>query len=81
MRDAALPFSTRLARIFRRIIGAPDYEAYLEHCRAAVRDAVVHEQIGEPADVRILRDESDVLRELQDRERVRIVLHLPVDRG
>jgi len=35
MRDAALPFPTRLARVLRRIIGAPDYEAYLEHCRAA----------------------------------------------
>ena len=35
MRDGALPFPTRLARVLRRIIGAPDYEAYLEHCRAA----------------------------------------------
>jgi len=35
MRDAALPFPTGLARVLRRIIGAPDYEAYLEHCRAA----------------------------------------------
>jgi len=35
MRDAALPLPTRLARVVRRIIGAPDYEAYLEHCRAA----------------------------------------------
>jgi len=34
-RDGALPFPTRLARVLRRIIGAPDYEAYLEHCRAA----------------------------------------------
>lgn len=25
----------RLTRIVRRIIGAPDYDAYLEHCRAA----------------------------------------------
>ena len=24
-----------LRRVLRRIIGAPDYEAYLEHCRAA----------------------------------------------
>ncbi len=24
-----------LARVMRRIIGAPDYEAYLERCRAA----------------------------------------------
>ena len=35
MRDAALPFPTRLARVVRRIIGAPDYEVYLEHCRVA----------------------------------------------
>ena len=35
MRDAALPFLTRLVRVVRRIIGAPDYQAYLEHCRAA----------------------------------------------
>jgi len=35
MRDGALPFPTRLARVVRRIIGAPDYDAYLEHCRAA----------------------------------------------
>ena len=34
-RDGTLPFPTRLARVLRRIIGAPDYEAYLEHCRAA----------------------------------------------
>jgi len=26
---------TCAARVVRRIIGAPDYEAYLEHCRAA----------------------------------------------
>lgn len=25
----------RLLRVFRTIIGAPDYDAYLEHCRAA----------------------------------------------
>ena len=25
----------RLARVLRRIVGAPDYAAYLEHCRAA----------------------------------------------
>ena len=35
MRDGALPFRIRIARVVRRIIGAPDYEAYLEHCRAA----------------------------------------------
>ncbi len=35
MRDAPLPLPTRIARVVRRIIGAPDYGAYLEHCRAA----------------------------------------------
>ena len=35
MRDAALPFPTRLARVLRRILGAPDYDGYLEHCRVA----------------------------------------------
>ncbi len=35
MRDGALPFPSRFARLLRRIIGAPDYQAYLEHCRAA----------------------------------------------
>jgi uncharacterized short protein YbdD (DUF466 family) len=29
------PVVQRLLRIVRRIIGAPDYQAYLEHCRAA----------------------------------------------
>ena len=33
--EGALPFSTRVARIVRLIIGAPDYDAYLEHCRQA----------------------------------------------
>jgi len=35
MRDAALPFHARLARVLRRIIGAPDYDVYLEHCRVS----------------------------------------------
>ena len=30
-----LPFPTRLVRVLRQILGAPDYQAYLEHCRAA----------------------------------------------
>ncbi len=34
-RERTLPFPTRLARVVRRIIGAPDYQAYLEHCRSA----------------------------------------------
>ena len=25
----------RVARVLRRIVGAPDYTAYLEHCQAA----------------------------------------------
>ncbi len=29
------PFLTRIARVVRRIVGAPDYAAYLEHCRVA----------------------------------------------
>ncbi len=35
VRDAAPPFATRVARVLRRLIGAPDYGAYLEHCRTA----------------------------------------------
>ena len=35
MRNAALPLPTRLARVVRRMIGAPAYDAYLDHCRAA----------------------------------------------
>jgi uncharacterized short protein YbdD (DUF466 family) len=34
-REWALPLHTRIARVVRRIIGAPDYGAYLEHCRQA----------------------------------------------
>ena len=33
--ERARPFPARLAGVLRRIIGAPDYESYLEHCRAA----------------------------------------------
>jgi uncharacterized short protein YbdD (DUF466 family) len=33
--ETARPFPARLARVLRRIIGAPDYDAYLEHCRTA----------------------------------------------
>ena len=33
--DGATPLPTRIARVVRRIIGAPDYGAYLEHCRLA----------------------------------------------
>ncbi|HZH80593.1 MAG TPA: CstA-like transporter-associated (seleno)protein [Gemmatimonadales bacterium] len=29
------PIVQRLLRIVRQIIGAPDYQAYLEHCRTA----------------------------------------------
>ena len=25
----------RVLRVIRQVVGAPDYEAYLEHCRAA----------------------------------------------
>ena len=33
--ERALPFPARIARVVRRMIGAPDYEAYLDHCRTA----------------------------------------------
>jgi len=33
--EGALPLPARVARVLRRIIGAPDYQAYLEHCRRA----------------------------------------------
>ena len=33
--EGALPLPTRIARVVRRIIGAPDYEGYLAHCRKA----------------------------------------------
>ena len=33
--EEATPLPTRIARVVRRIIGAPDYEAYLEHCQEA----------------------------------------------
>lgn len=35
MRPEAESMARRIQRAFRRIIGAPDYPAYLEHCRAA----------------------------------------------
>jgi uncharacterized short protein YbdD (DUF466 family) len=34
-RDRAAPLGIRLTRVLRRIVGAPDYDAYLAHCRAA----------------------------------------------
>ena len=33
--EEALPFPSRVAHVVRRIIGAPDYGLYLEHCRRA----------------------------------------------
>jgi|GEM_PF-1942003 uncharacterized short protein YbdD (DUF466 family) len=33
--EGVLPVRVRLGRIWRRIVGAPDYQAYLDHCRAA----------------------------------------------
>jgi uncharacterized short protein YbdD (DUF466 family) len=35
MRPESEPVAQRIQRAFRRIIGAPDYAAYLEHCRTA----------------------------------------------
>ena len=29
------PVIERLLRILRRVVGAPDYQAYLDHCRRA----------------------------------------------
>lgn len=42
--ETALPFSTRLARALRRIIGAPDYGAYPDHCRAAGHEPNLRER-------------------------------------
>jgi len=42
-REGALPFASRFARILRRVIGAPDYEAYLEHCRIAGHSSCLSE--------------------------------------
>jgi len=38
------PAIKRLLRALRRVIGAPDYEAYLEHCRAAGHPPKVDER-------------------------------------
>ena len=35
MRMATRGVVTRLLRAIRRIVGAPDYQAYLEHCQQA----------------------------------------------
>ncbi len=46
--EGAQPLPTRVARMLRRIIGAPDYEAYLEHCRrAGHRPLTEREYLGE----------------------------------
>ena len=37
------PFPTRLVRVLRQILGAPDYQAYLEHCRATGHEPVLSE--------------------------------------
>jgi uncharacterized short protein YbdD (DUF466 family) len=39
-----LPAIKRLLRALRRVIGAPDYEAYLEHCRVAGHPPQVDER-------------------------------------
>jgi len=39
-----LPFPTRLVRVLRQILGAPDYQAYLEHCRAAGHERALSER-------------------------------------
>ncbi len=42
--DTAPPFLTRIARVVRRVIGAPDYATYLEHCRGAGHAPTLSEQ-------------------------------------
>jgi uncharacterized short protein YbdD (DUF466 family) len=44
MRPNAEPVARRIQRAFRRIIGAPDYPGYLEHCRAAGHPARLTER-------------------------------------
>ena len=39
-----LPFPTRLVRVLRQILGAPDYQAYLELCRAAGHEPALSER-------------------------------------
>jgi uncharacterized short protein YbdD (DUF466 family) len=34
----------RIARVIRRLIGAPDYAAYLEHCHAAGHPPLLNER-------------------------------------
>lgn len=34
-RDALRRHTATFRHVFRRLLGAPDYEAYLEHCRRA----------------------------------------------
>ena len=43
-RERALPFPARIARVVRRIVGAPDYDAYLEHCRIAGHEPRLSEE-------------------------------------
>jgi uncharacterized short protein YbdD (DUF466 family) len=38
--SSAREFGARVARVVRRIVGVPDYEAYLRHARRAHPDAV-----------------------------------------
>ncbi len=40
-REAALP---RFPRVLRQILGAPDYPAYLEHCRRAGHQPALSER-------------------------------------
>ena len=36
--------ATRIVRVVRRLIGAPDYRAYLEHCQRAGHPALLAER-------------------------------------
>ena len=39
-----MPIPARITRVVRRIIGAPDYAAYLEHCETAGHPPPVSER-------------------------------------
>ncbi len=42
--ETTVPIPARIARVVRRIIGAPDYAAYLEHCETAGHPPPVSER-------------------------------------
>ncbi len=48
--EGAQPLPTRVARVLRRIIGAPDYEAYVEHCALLLSGNLRHQRLGVASD-------------------------------